>query len=95
MLASDEIKGVIDNTRWTSIYDMLIRYIRLVPSLQEIEEENIIQKMPTQIEIMATKTMLVNLEQINAIMKYLQRENINLANARGCFDALLKTFPAW
>ena len=123
MLASDEIKGVIDkvselmrvlkttkgaavlrnitdvkavkknDTRWTSTYDMLTRYIRLVPSLQGIEEENIIQKMPTQIEIMAIKNMLVNLEQINAMMKYLQRENINLANARGCFDALIKTFP--
>jgi hypothetical protein len=45
-----DLKAVKKNeTRWTSIFDMLSRYIRLLPSLLDMEEEYIIQKMPDQV----------------------------------------------
>ena len=90
-----DLKAVKKNeTRWTSTFDMLSRYIRLLPSLCDMEEEYIIQKLPAQVENLAIKSLLVQLEQVNSMMKYLQRDNINLANARECFDALIKVFPA-
>ena len=90
-----DLKAVKKNdTRWTSSYDMLARYIRLLPSLLQIEEETVIQKLPAQVENLAIKMLLNQLEKVNKMMIYLQRDDINLKNARGCFDALLKAFPA-
>ncbi len=58
-----------------------------------IEHENIVRKLPYQVQNLAIKSLLTQMEQVNCMMKYLQRDDIHLINARGCFNALVKAYP--
>jgi hypothetical protein len=61
--------------------------------LSEIVEPSIVKRFLNPTENLILKDLLSNLELINSMMIYLQREDISLADARNCFDAILVDFP--
>jgi hypothetical protein len=50
--------------------------------------------MPYYVECSAIKPLLVQCDGINQMMIYLQKENITVADARKCFDAIIRTDPS-
>lgn len=89
-----DLKAIKKNeTRWTSTYEMLERYVRLLPYLSQIQDPHIVKKFLNPSENLLVKELVNDLELINKMMKYLQRDDITLADARTCFDAVLQEFP--
>ena len=86
-----DVKAIGKNeTRWTSSYDMLYRYIRLLPSISDITEEYVTEQFLNRRENSLIETLLDELKQINKSMKYLQDNNLILGEARDVFAIELR-----
>lgn len=84
----------LDNdTRWSSIYEMLKRYFRLYDALQNIHTPSIVEKEPSRQQHKELEELFTYMEQLNSVVVELQRENLSLLDARALLDGVLELFP--
>ncbi len=80
-------------TRWTSIHSMVKRFIRLEPTIWEMKNLTILNKMPDSEGMNEIRELGNQLEWLNEFMIAFQTRDLNLANARDLYDAILRKFP--
>ena len=87
------LRPVIQNdTRWSSIFDMLERYFEIVHFFDK--SQDIIEFHLSPSEDFQIKCVFEELKKFESISKALQREKgINLSDARKLFDTLLECHP--
>eukprot|EP01035_Chromulina_nebulosa_P017778 gene17778-23382_t len=78
-------------TRWSSIHDMVCRYIVLKDSIEELNDPEINQLLPNNAEFRNIQRLGKRLEYLNEFTKTLQSKDINMNEARTLFDELLST----
>lgn len=80
-----------NQTRWSSCYNMLIKYMSIKDCPTESYEEDVLQLFPSMVEINIIRKLCEDLECINKISIALQSEgnHVNLAYVRIIFDGNL------
>ena len=74
-------------TRWSSMADMLNRYIEFKPVLVEhFSDDNILFYLMSPVENAAIDELVKDMAVLRSVTKALQRENIDLSSVRALFD---------
>mmetsp|Transcript_14755 Transcript_14755/g.13354 ORF Transcript_14755/g.13354 Transcript_14755/m.13354 type:complete len:125 (+) Transcript_14755:120-494(+) len=82
-----------NNTRWSSKYQMLKRYIKIVESGFLSDMPNIQMYLLTPGMNRIITRILEEYKYFEASIKYLQKEDLTLGKARIIFDEVLQRFP--
>lgn len=87
-----------NDTRWSSVYAMVDRYMRLKPSLRHLDhgtisEHGLDEFLLTRRETEAARALLIDLEHMKGVTKTLQKSTITLSDVRRLFDRVLVAFP--
>lgn len=80
-------------TRWSSAFDMLVRYDRLREFLSELDSAEIDNLSLTTAENRRVDSLLLKLKDLESVTKALQYENTSIGDVRGLFDAVIEQFP--
>lgn len=81
-------------TRWSSVYNMLTKYLRLEPFLLKCNfNSEVIEKLLTPLELNELKEMIKTLLYVQKVTKTLQESGMDLHKTRALFDALLVRIP--
>jgi len=81
------------NTRWSSAYDMINRYLELI-ELPLHEEEIFVNFLLSPAENLAVRDLYDELKRFNSVSLALQKDETNLATVRILFDALIDKQPS-
>jgi len=85
----------LDNdTRWSSVYDMLKRYFQLHEVLQSITIPSVVRKIPSRQQHAELEELITCMQQLNSVTVELQRADVSLLEARVLFDGVMDLFPA-
>ncbi|KAG7341354.1 hypothetical protein IV203_023305 [Nitzschia inconspicua] len=80
-------------TRWSSTYEMLVRYKQLeefLPKLGLVEVEDM---MPNHSQKLTIDLLMSILSDLQSVTKALQAENRTVLDVRDLFDEVIKTYP--
>ncbi|KAG7354964.1 hypothetical protein IV203_004320 [Nitzschia inconspicua] len=80
-------------TRWSSTYEMLVRYKQLeefLPKLGFVEVEDM---MPNHSQKLTIDLLMSILTDLQSVTKALQAENRTVLEVRDLFDEVIKTYP--
>ena len=80
-------------TRWSSTYEMLLRYNRLKDFLPKLNSSDIDSLCLSSSENRRVDTLLTNLKELESVTKILQAESTKLSDVRGLFDAVIDSYP--
>ena len=84
----------LDNdTRWSSIYEMLKRYFEIIDGVENMQIPSVQEKLLTRHEHKTIEGLMIRLKQMEDVTKELQREDLTLSEARDLFDGLMDEFP--
>ena len=90
------LKPVLFNaTRWTSIYQLLQRYIELRPIIQAhfASDSGLLEHLLAPKEDAEVDKLMKEVKTLNSVTVALQRESIDMASVRLLFNEILKNFP--
>ncbi|KAL0212103.1 hypothetical protein RCL1_005729 [Eukaryota sp. TZLM3-RCL] len=84
-----------NKTRWSSCYEMLKRFLELLPLIdalfsQDLEITNLI---PSRSEIAEIRNALKKAEKLELVTKKLQYSHVPLHRTRAIFEAVMQEFP--
>eukprot|EP01038_Epipyxis_sp_PR26KG_P007280 gene7280-9922_t len=95
VMGDDFVSIILDQeTRWTSVFSMIKRFVRIEGDLWASRDRTVTSKMPDNRDLAKIKELLKLLESLNKYMVKIQERDINLADARGLFDSVLTAFPS-
>ncbi len=80
-------------TRWSSVYEMLRRYIRIREHLSSLDSEEIDDIALTNHDNRRVDTLMKQLEPLESVTKALQDDTTTVSDARALFDAVTEKFP--
>jgi len=73
----------LDNdTRWSSIYEMLKRYFEIFDDVETMETSSVQEKILSRHDHNILKGLMIRLKQMEDVTKELQREDLTLSKAR-------------
>ena len=78
-------------TRWTSIMDMLTRFVRLYPTMATIKDFH--ASLPSLVDYHAMKDLAVELSVLKDAMVKLQGNQTNIYHVNFMFKALMRRYP--
>ena len=81
-------------TRWSSTYQMLIRYNEIKEHLTLERFPHLVAKFLTPQEEVQLGELLVAMKKFNDITVYLQRADLTVLDARAIFDRIVAEYPA-
>lgn len=79
-------------TRWSSTYNMLQRFFKLKPFLDQDDPE-IITLIPSGSEVIKLQKLMEDLEALDPVTKKLQDSSCTMLEVRRIFDILLQRYP--
>ncbi|EGZ04428.1 hypothetical protein PHYSODRAFT_536448, partial [Phytophthora sojae] len=82
-----------NDTRWSSTFAMLDRYVRLLEFIDR-EDDAVAELLPSPSVHKKLKGLLEDLKQFESVSKRLQSESVSLWEVRVMFDALIAEKPA-
>jgi hypothetical protein len=82
-----------NTTRWSSTYEMVKRFFRLLEFI-DATDEDLAANMPTPLEMIDLKEIMKDLEQFQTTTLLLQDSQRNLAEFRNIFEEMLKYYPS-
>ena len=80
-------------TRWSSTYEMIVRYVRLKDFLPALDSDEIDALSLTPFENRRVDTLLQQLELLESVTKVLQDDTTTMSDVRAVFDAVMDKFP--
>lgn len=86
---TDLYPEIRNKTRWSSTYNMLMKYQKIHPLLDQCNfPDTVVSKILTPLEFRRLGELLLVLTEFETVTKYLQKESldINLAFVRRIFD---------
>ena len=87
--------ATLDNdTRWSSTYEMIKRYLEIIEFVETIEVPSVQDKLLTRSQHRMVTALMIRLKQMEDVTKELQREDLTLSEARDLFDGLMNVYPA-
>jgi hypothetical protein len=97
-IMSDEFVSVLidQKTRWSSIKNMVERFLRILVHLQamSIEDGTLAELMPNAHDITLLRDISTKLNDMDGYCLMLQSRSINIADARSLFDSLINKYGA-
>ncbi|RHZ16355.1 hypothetical protein DYB37_008503 [Aphanomyces astaci] len=84
---------LLQATRWSSAFEMLRRFQKLLPSLERMPKRAKL-KMPSKAMLKRMERSLPLLTKWHSVTKYLQRHDCSAANVRVIFDKHLSEWPS-
>ncbi|RLN87246.1 hypothetical protein DYB28_006547 [Aphanomyces astaci] len=84
---------LLQATRWSSVFEMLVRFQKLLPSLERMPKRAKLM-MPSKAMLKRMERSLPLLTKWQSVMKYLQRRDCSAANVRVIFDKVLSEWPS-
>ncbi|RHZ10296.1 hypothetical protein DYB37_013951 [Aphanomyces astaci] len=84
---------LLQATRWSSAFEMLVRFQKLLPSLERMPKRAKL-KMPSKAMLKRMERSLPLLTKWQCVTKYLQRRDCSVANVRVIFDKRKAMSPA-
>jgi hypothetical protein len=81
-----------NDTRWSSTYDMLLRFFRIREFLDDTDSA-LVHYMPTPLEVNELSLALDDLKEFESTTKLLQDEKRTMSEVRVIFDAILSRYP--
>ncbi|RHY14891.1 hypothetical protein DYB32_010814 [Aphanomyces invadans] len=84
---------VLQATRWSSAYEMLVRFQKLLPSLQRMPKRAKL-KLPSKSMLKRLERSIPLLTKWQSVTKYLQRRDCTSLNVRVIFDKVLAEWPS-
>jgi hypothetical protein len=92
LMEDDFVHPLLDQeTRWTSIYTMITRFLRMENYLVQIRR--ILQIFPDEAEMIFLKDLQSQLNFLNSRMVLIQQDEMPLHSARVLYDEILIAFP--
>jgi len=91
-----QIKPCIKNaTRWTSVFNVVVNYIKLKPFLAPDEWPELQQKnlLLTAAENLDVDSMFDRMKDFESVSKTLQSPSVTIADIRGIFDQIITKYP--
>lgn len=89
-----DLKPILSNTtRWSSTFQMLKRYIELIPAIREMDIAEINDLLPSNAKHSSITQLLETLSVMDSVCKQLQSESTTIADVRALFDAIITKFP--
>ncbi len=80
-------------TRWSSTSEMLKRLLELWEYLPLIDDDDVAKLIPTLTQYRRIEKLIEKYNEMNSVTLALQRESINLADARSLLDIVSKEYP--
>ncbi len=88
------LKEQVSNiTRWSSTAHMLRRFMDIKDILPKLEIEEIDLLIPPLAAVREIEKLCNIFEELDAVKKELQRNDLNLADVRALFDTVLEVYP--
>ncbi|ETV74871.1 hypothetical protein H257_10910 [Aphanomyces astaci] len=84
---------LLQTTRWSSAFEMLRRFQKLLPSLEQMPKRAKL-KMSSKAMLKRMERSLPLLTKWQSVTKYLQRRDCSAANIRVIFDEVLSEWPS-
>ena len=89
----------INVTRWSSIFQMLIRWSKLREPISQVDNwpQTVLEKIPTPSENQTILILINDLKKFDSVSKKLQiggNERLDLLEARSLFEGLLRDFQS-
>ena len=82
-----------NDTRWSSTYDMIKRYLEINEVVETIDTQSIIDKLLSRTDHRKIEHLMLKLKLMQDVSKELQRESLTLDEARDLFDGVVDEFP--
>ena len=87
-----------NDTRWSSVYNMVSRFLTILPNIRELSHRdmsslNIINLLPSPSEEQKIQPLATMLEDFESAVKLLQRESTTLLCVRDVFDTCIEDYP--
>ncbi|KAH9123596.1 hypothetical protein AeMF1_005451 [Aphanomyces euteiches] len=79
-------------TRWSSTFNMVSRFLELLPALDQMESIN--EFMLSRAQVQRVKALFQHLEEFETVTKKLHSDGIDIADARTLFDGTLAKYPS-
>ncbi|OWZ23465.1 hypothetical protein PHMEG_0001632, partial [Phytophthora megakarya] len=85
-----------NDTRWSSTYEMVARYIVIQPCIVQLGLELLVEHEThlSRAEHERIKALMKHLEKFEGVTKELQRTSLTLSAVRRLFDQVVKEYPA-
>ncbi|ETN06583.1 hypothetical protein PPTG_12667 [Phytophthora nicotianae INRA-310] len=88
-----------NDTRWSSKYEMVARYLTLLPFIIQLghnflEEHEVQPLLLRRAKHERVKSLAKDLEKFEGVTKELQKSTLTLSAVRRLFDQVVKEFPA-
>ena len=80
-------------TRWSSSFEMILRYVRLREFLPKLDSSEIDRLSLTSTENRRIDSLLEQLKTLESVSKALQEERTSISDVRAMFDAVIEEFP--
>jgi hypothetical protein len=80
-------------TRWSSSFDMLLRYTKLRYFLYQLDDEDFIRMLPTKRQNRSIDALLALLSDLESATKALQEEDMTMCNVRKLFNLVVEDYP--
>lgn len=82
-----------NSTRWSSTYEMIDRYRKIMPFLKKLDIENFDALLLLKKENEEVDELFIKLCDLQSVTKILQCDNTTLSEARVLFDAVIEDHP--
>lgn len=82
-----------NETRWSSTYTMLSRFLELLPFLPRIDDDDVQLLIPSDQQNTEIRELCVKLAELDSVTKTLQNASTTMADVRALFDAVLDHYP--
>lgn len=82
-----------NSTRWSSAANMLERYQKIKPLLEDLQVAGIDEFIPTASENRKIDELCEQFRKLNSVTKHLQSESCTISDVRILFDGVISLFP--